>query len=284
MLTREEIWEAINYGINNDEINEIAISGGEPFLYENFILEIIKAISEKNKVATCITNGFWATSPKIAREKLEKFSEAGLRFLTISFDEFHNEFVNIENIRNIIESSYQLPIKISINMAVTKSMPGSKLIEELNDSLLGVSITRFPVVPVGNAHNISESDLFYKLDMNRPLRCSEPSSGMVIHHDGYVYPCCSPVVFESRLRIGSIKEYDLGTLNKKLNSNILIYIIKKEGLNWFISKCNEKGYTNFQKKYVSTCQLCYDLFKDDSVINLLFSEMKEYCNNVLSEI
>lgn len=281
VLSEEEVWKVVNYGIRDKDINEIAISGGEPFLYEELILSIVKAVSKSNKVVTCITNGFWAASAGVARKKLEKFSLAGLKYLTLSFDEFHNEFVETEKIKNIIEASFQLPIKISINMAVTKSNSGIKLIEELKDNLFGIQITRFSVVPAGNAHSINECDLYYKLDMNRPLRCSEPSSGMVIHHDGYAYPCCSPVVFESRLRIGSIRDYDIETLNHKLKTNILIYIIKKEGLNWFVNKCMEKGIDYFQKRYVSTCQLCYDLFKDDTVISLLFNEMEEYCKNVL---
>lgn len=278
-LSEEEIWKVVNYGINDKDINEIAISGGEPFLYEELILSIVKAVSKSKKIATCITNGFWATSYDVAREKLENFSSAGLRFLTISFDEFHNEYVDIEKIRNIVEASYQLPIKISLNIAVTKSHTGIKLIEKLSDSLFGVSLTRFSVNPVGNAHNINKDELYYKLNMNNSLRCSEPSSGMVIHHDGYVYPCCSPLVFESILRIGSIREYSLEQLNHKLKTNMLIYIIKKEGLNWFVDKCKEKGIDYSKNKYVSTCHLCSDLFKDDSVIKLLSDEMEKYCEN-----
>ncbi len=207
-LSEEEIWKVVNYGINDKDINEIAISGGEPFLYEELILSIVKAVSKSKKIVTCITNGFWATSYDVARGKLEKFSSAGLRFLTISFDEFHNEYVDIEKIRNIVEASFQLPIKISLNIAVTKSHTGIKLIEELSDSLFGVSLTRFSVNPVGKAHNIN-----------------------------------------------------------------------KEGLNWFVDKCKEKGIDYSKNKYVSTCHLCADLFKDDSVIRLLSEEMEKYCEN-----
>ncbi|WP_051986288.1 radical SAM protein [Clostridium amazonitimonense] len=74
-LEVEEIWKVVNYGINSEEINEIAITGGEPFLYEDLVFEIIKAVSEKGKIVTCITNGFWGVTYEIALAKMKKLCE-----------------------------------------------------------------------------------------------------------------------------------------------------------------------------------------------------------------
>ncbi len=122
-------------------------------------------------------------------------------------------------------------------MTVTKTNTGNEILEKLNDHLLGTAITRFSAVPIGNALNLDDSDLYYKLDIDSEMKCSEPGSGLVVHHDGYIYPCCSPLVFGSALRLGSIREHSIDELNKKFHSNFLIYIIKKEGLNWFVDKC-----------------------------------------------
>lgn len=284
-LKEEEIWNAVNYGINNDEINEIAITGGEPFLYEELLFKVIKAISDSGKTVTCITNGFWGTSYEVAFKKIKKLCKLGLRILTISCDEFHNEYIPIDNIKNILTACVQFPIRVAINTTVTKVNTGNEVLEKLNDSLLGVAVTRFSAAPVGNAaKELDKSTFYYSLDINKPMKCSEPSSGMVIHHDGYVYPCCSPLVFDTKLRLGSIREYSLEALNKKFHSNLLIYIIKKEGPEWFVGKCREKGYNKFKDKYISSCELCADLFKDDYVMNLLYEDMKEYYRNVLSKI
>lgn len=278
-LTENEIWESVNYGIANNEINEIAITGGEPFLYENLVSNIIKKVSESGKIVTCITNGFWGTSKKAAREKLEKLSGLGLKVLTISCDDFHNEYVPIEYINNILSESFDLPIRISINMTVTKDKDGNELLFKLKDSLLGVSVTRFSAGPVGRAKNLDKNKLYYKIDKSNYVKCSEPSSGMVIHHDGNIYPCCSPMVFETILKIGSIRDYKLNKLEDKFNSNILIYIIKKEGLSWFIEKCNSKGINICKDKYISACHLCYELFKDDFIVSNLEDDIKLYYEN-----
>ncbi|MGX7111510.1 SPASM domain-containing protein [Gemella cuniculi] len=47
------------------------------------------------------------------------------------------------------------------------------------------------------------------------MKCSEPNSGLVINYDGYVLPCCSPLVIDSFLKIGSIRNYDITKLEKK---------------------------------------------------------------------
>ncbi|MCU9810097.1 radical SAM protein [Paraclostridium sp. AKS46] len=228
LLTETEIWESVNYGILNNEINEIAITGGEPFLYEDLVCSIIEKVSDSGKIVTCITNGFWGVSKKVAREKLEKLSKLGLKVLTISCDDFHNEYIPIDYINNILSESFDLPIRISMNMTVTKDKDGNDLLYRLKDNLLGVSITRFSAGPVGNAKNLDRDKLYYKIDTSNYIKCSEPSSGLVIHHDGDVYPCCSPMVFETILKIGSIRDYKLSKLESKFKSNILIYIIKKK--------------------------------------------------------
>lgn len=275
-LTESEIWRIVDFGINSSDISEISISGGEPFLFEDLIYEIIKKVSDNGKTPTCITNAFWATEVDLTRQKLQKFYDAGLKFLTISFDNFHNEFIPIDNIKNVILASYQLDMRICINMAVTRNSDSINLLEELKDYLFGIPITRFSVMPVGEASNIESDEMYYCIDIDRELKCSDPSYTMVIHHDGILYPCCSPAVFDSILKIGSIRDYSLDDLRKKLYSNLLIYIIKKEGPGWFLKKLNEKGISTYNQKYVSTCHLCGVLFKDTYVVDTLKDEIFNY--------
>ena len=104
----------INLNISNTLSELLRIYGFEVIVTRS--IDASTDNTESKKIATCITNGFWATSKKVAREKLEKLVCVGLRYLTLSYDDFHREFIPVQNIRNIIEASYQLPIRISMNM------------------------------------------------------------------------------------------------------------------------------------------------------------------------
>ena len=284
-LEEEEIWNILNYAIANDEIKEIALTGGEIFLKEKLVCDIIKKVSAAGKVVTCISNGFWGRTPEKAKQKLEKFCALGLRHLSLSYDDFHAKYVKIECIENILNAAVQLPIQIKLNMTVTKENDGIWILDRLKNSLLGVAITRFSAAPVGEAKNIPEKHLYHKLNSNLTMKCSEPNSGLVINHDGYVLPCCSPLVIDSFLKIGNIRNDDIANLEKKMYSNVLMYIIKKEGLNWFVEKLEKRGIFSFSDKwYTSSCELCRDLFINDEVVKILYEDIRQYHEEYLSKI
>ena len=105
------------------------------------------------------------------------------------------------------------------------------------------------------------------------LSCPATGWEFVVHHDGYIYPCCSPSVFESELRLGNIADSSIEALEKKFYSNILLYILKEEGLSWFIEKMN---LDISDMKFVSTCEICKYIFSDIDRINSITDDMKLY--------
>jgi MoaA/NifB/PqqE/SkfB family radical SAM enzyme len=82
---------------------KIHITGGEPFLYWDHLLEILEQAQRQNlgKVDLIETNGFWATSEKIVRQRLKKLDELGMNRFKISTDPFHQEYVDIEPVRRL---------------------------------------------------------------------------------------------------------------------------------------------------------------------------------------
>jgi organic radical activating enzyme len=92
-------WESLRI-LAGDDAN-VHLTGGEPFLYWEHLLEIMrKAKSQGLGNADLIeTNGFWATDEKIARQRIKTLDELGMRRLKISVDPFHQEYVDIEPVR-----------------------------------------------------------------------------------------------------------------------------------------------------------------------------------------
>ena len=85
---------------------KIHLTGGEPFLYFETIEQILIEAKKQNfgPVDMIETNAFWATSEKIAREKISRLNELGINKLKISCDPFHQEYVDIETGANPCES------------------------------------------------------------------------------------------------------------------------------------------------------------------------------------
>lgn len=78
----------------------IHVTGGEPFLYFDHLAALLLEARRRNlPPLNCLeTNGFWADSEAVIREKMRFLHEMGLEELNISFDPFHAEFIPVESI------------------------------------------------------------------------------------------------------------------------------------------------------------------------------------------
>jgi organic radical activating enzyme len=89
---------------------KIHLTGGEPFLYWDHLQEILKEGQKQNlgKVDLIETNGFWATSEKIVRQRLKRLDELGMNRFKISTDPFHQQYVDIEPVRRLAEIASEI--------------------------------------------------------------------------------------------------------------------------------------------------------------------------------
>jgi len=89
---------------------KIHITGGEPFLYWDHLLEILEQAQKQNlgKVDLIETNGFWATSDKIVTQRLKRLDELGMNRFKVSTDPFHQQYVDIEPVRRLAQIAAEM--------------------------------------------------------------------------------------------------------------------------------------------------------------------------------
>lgn len=89
---------------------KVHITGGEPFLYWEYLLEILREAKKQNPgpVDMIETNGFWATDESIIEDRIKILDEFGMRRLKISCDPFHQEYVGIELVRRLAKIAREL--------------------------------------------------------------------------------------------------------------------------------------------------------------------------------
>lgn len=88
----------------------IHITGGEPFLYWDRLVEILQEgkRQELGPLDMVETNGFWAADEGIIKERLKILDELGMHRLKISCDPFHQEYVDIEPVRRLANVAREL--------------------------------------------------------------------------------------------------------------------------------------------------------------------------------
>jgi MoaA/NifB/PqqE/SkfB family radical SAM enzyme len=80
------------------EAAKIHLTGGEPFLCWDRLVEILEAGARRGlgPVDMIETNGGWATSENLIVERLNTLLDLGVRRLKVSVDPFHQEYVDIK--------------------------------------------------------------------------------------------------------------------------------------------------------------------------------------------
>lgn len=269
-LSVEQVDGIVDDLIAHPDVREVGITGGEPLLQAKRVLSLIKRVSAAGMKTNLTTNGFWAITPERAARMIGDLESAGLSHLTISYDNFHAPYVKPERIRNALDAASNSRISTILNMCVSRSHDSLDLLKELGDSALCVKVTRFPVQQCGTGLSIPDEDLIVKPLDKLKLRC--PGFELIYHHDGKVYPCCSPPIFDTDMTLGDAGMLPHEEFIRKGEKNALLAVIRTRGIKWLLDRVREVSPlapAARMTEAVSVCDVCTTIMKDKDVLNKL---------------
>lgn len=273
-LEDDQVDRLIEDLIAHPDVREVGFTGGEPLLRRERFLQLVRRVTDAGLTATCVTNGFWAITPKAAAATFRELEEVGLSSLTISFDDFHAPFVPVKRIRNALDAAARSSVPTILNMAVSRSQDSMDLLRELGESTLGVRVTRFPVQQCGTGRAIPVEDLFRKPLEELPLHC--PGFEVIYHHDQKVYPCCSPPIFDTDMTLGKVGETDHEGFTRRLERNALLAVVQRHGLGWFVERIRAvapESEVARMESAVSACDVCAAVMSDHESLGALRDEI-----------
>ena len=178
-------------GAKRKSISTVGFSGGEPFLAYKEMLEATHLAHQLGLSVICTSNGFWGANKESAKAKLIELKEAGLSKLSLSCDLFHQQYVPIDSLKNILTICNELDIPADIGSVITKDRSDiSELTSCLSQQLINVPHYRIPCLPVGNAHSKIHPDklIYDERILEKENHCYE-CSYLAIYVNGDVYPC-----------------------------------------------------------------------------------------------
>lgn len=197
----------------------VSLTGGEPFLEMELLESLVEYASSKELKTEVVSNGYWAETPEIAERILSSLKDLGLDVLNLTIDDFHQEFVAMETVREAYKAAQELGLKVVImtttskdNAITRETIP--KLLDDTEIQIIGESrihdphalLIETPITPAGRGANISE--LEYTLIPS--VRCREALTDIGIEPTGEVYPCRGPLA--SKVILGNINEASLSTI------------------------------------------------------------------------
>jgi len=256
---------------NTQTLESVGAHGGEPFLYFELLLSFFRKARELGiDKRWVITNGFWAKTNKIARMKLEKLKNAGLKSITFSVDGFHQEFIPLDTVKKGIKASTKIGFERVCVDSYFLGCPDNKnsynlttkrALEELSN-MEGVEFHLRKADFEGRG-----AELANKIELKEEIprgKCQAPfwigedirnPRGVEIDFAGNVTLCPG-------IRIGKVGSRSLTQILEDYNcsEHPILSIIAREGPIGLWKLASEKGFSQ-KKNFADECHLCYEMRK-----------------------
>ncbi|MFB0543173.1 MAG: radical SAM protein, partial [Candidatus Bathyarchaeia archaeon] len=265
--------EALNYldqAAEFSTLRMVSLTGGEPFLLPELLREALSHASDMGLKTEVVTNCFWAENEEGTREQLGSLADAGLDVINISADDFHQEFIPFNYVRNCYEAAKELGLKITILCSVSKSsrlrvekivdLLGDANIQILGGGTLAPDITKAyamavetAFIPAGRGSQIPRGEWIIG---HSPAigPCPHVLRDIAIEPSGGVLPCCSAAGHIGSLNLGNAKREPLSRIIKRANRREVFNVLARRGPQGLLDITEG----DIQGNYVNECHLCYE--------------------------
>jgi hypothetical protein len=258
-----------------DRCKALTITGGEPFVYYQRLLEIVHGCRAHGLRASVFTSAYWATRDEIADLKLQQLAEAGLTGITVSSDEYHQERIPLTNVVRVLRASQDRGIAPKISLTCAPHGPGGDQLESDlrrrlgRHALDGVEIEAGGIVKAGRACELA---FFASQPAERSkLVCN--ALGPVIGGDGTVAACCrAPLPGDSPLILGDLDTEEFESIYRRFLEHPIIPFIQTWGLIEMLERLLDEGLASGLVDYRDAteeqiCELCQAILADQAHVS-----------------
>jgi hypothetical protein len=248
--------------IEDGEALSFELTGGEPFLDFDLLVDVAAQGKRLGATVTCVTNAFWAHDEEITRQKLTVLRDAGLTALAVSVSRFHQQFVPLHRAQRALAAATALGIRTTLKGAVTRSdLKPQGTRAGWQDQLEAQRITVFPVLPYLREGEALPDEEYYR-DRGLPMhRC--PGDAVCVDFDGIARSCCTLVAADPFLVIGNAHQMPLKQIHETLRTAGKQRILRELGPIEFARGAIAEGLGHrLRKGYAGPCDLCLHIQAD----------------------
>lgn len=291
-IARKKLQEAADL-----KFSMVVFTGGEVTLRWRELLHLIKYSTQLNLFSRVVTNGHWARNELVAKEKVNRLIESGLKELNLSTGDEHTKFVPLENVINAAIASAQAGMVTVImvevrsgNKIIGSTIRQHKKIMALDKELCAkIAVVESPWMPLDPEETYDYPLGISANEINTILQsgCDSVLSTYTVQANSIIGACCG-------IGMQTIPELNVGTVDNNLEyiinqseMDLIKRAIKFIGpfklLKWANSKDESIIWEN---KYAHHCQPCKKIYTDPTVRKTILKnlpELKQMVNTVMGE-
>jgi len=268
-LNPKKVIDSVNE-ISELKIKDLGITGGESLIFLDEITAILSAAKKKKIRASMVSNAFWASDEKKAKEIALSLDKAGLKELDISCDSFHIQFIPFSNIINAFNAlENYTSIKPCLRFTLSKSKSLEAFILKFKDYFLNKKGNKLKIfvqelLPFGRAQTgIPKSEFNSKkqINKNKCVFLGNPT----VNSDNRSFICCNGFDVESNAFVlGDFNKSSLTEIVNSYKKSLFVFYLRHKGP-YFISKLAEKhnlekkfstSHLKLLDKYIGLCDYC----------------------------
>jgi pyruvate-formate lyase-activating enzyme len=264
-------------------VKSVHFSGGEPFLFRDFIRDVARHAScTYGWRSAATTNCFWSKSVGEAIDVLVPLKDAGLAALGVSVDEFHEEFVPLDRVRNCLLAAQQLGLVCRIQAAVVR---GARHVADYREALGVDDETLFhwqdvQCVPLGYARDHVPTA---SIEGEAEIPMGDCTIGGVIT----LFPSgdltlCSTSRHNPALVVGRLPDERLQTILERADRLPLINAL----MLWWGPRLlgeilREAGHPEYASAYYNhACHACYSILEDPQALSILEARLADLADDL----
>ncbi|MDR1494650.1 MAG: 4Fe-4S cluster-binding domain-containing protein [Rickettsiales bacterium] len=279
-ISRIEMLKLMN-DLKDNRIPSMAITGGEPFIEKETLLELIQLGSKIGvDVSKITTNAFWGHSLKSIKDNLDCLLEAGLLgnryFVPLIMMSLGEQTVSVGNLSNVIhyvaQNFKETEVHIGVSSLRTNNIHKTDALRDDYFNRYGVD---FPenLVHITYSDYVSNDDNNQSENTKKRMRsleaiencymCFDECVGsyvlptILIKKDGTVYACSCFNVPKKYFTLGNVYREPLRLILERANKNDNIRIIKELGIRGLLAKLPKEEQEKLRDVYVdSYCEVC----------------------------
>ena len=280
--------EACEFG----KFSEICLTGGEPFLKYELIIELADICKRNNILLGVITNGFWGNDEP--EKRCKELVDNGVGRISFSWDPSHGKFISPRTMMHCIDSAMEAGLKVNLTGSFKK--PDDTHENYGFDLKAHKKYANF----IQSSHNVVPSGRGAKLkslyrDSLKQSRIDQFRCPAIIKGDDLTLyskyelamPCCS--VFSGydllQLSIGNWKEDSIEELYTNHLTDGYYRIINEFGFKYLfelIQSINLELYNKLpdMNECISACELCSKLAVMDE-FSCIRNSCREHIDNII---
>ena len=255
--------------LNKNEIKLVAFTGGEPLLLGPDLVKAVQAAKARGFTTRVVTSAYFGRKKEYAAKRLESLARAGLDQISISWDDYHEEFVEFGCVANVFHESVRLGLQTAINIVQDNS---SFWNAEMVRAKLGLTPDSEHVICESSLNKTGRAERALETKELRETRtvgpCPYVLTGPTVSAKMKLLACCGVIPNTSALVIDD--NYSPENLNSAIESSV-----KSPLLNWLylrgpysiIEFIGEHFLIPFPDKTEigGNCEACKLLFETDEI-------------------